>query len=69
MKTSTIALVALALLTPLAMAGGKKSVLFAPAPPPKAPLMCRIPIIKNTPLCPDYNQSQIQKFSPKVPTR
>jgi hypothetical protein len=33
----------------------------------KKPLMCRIPIIKRTPLCPDYNREQIDRLSPRIP--
>lgn len=28
---------------------------------------CRIPLIRSTPLCPDYNRRMIERYSPKVP--
>jgi len=35
----------------------------------KPSLMCRIPIIKHTPLCSTHNKQQIERLAPKIPTR
>lgn len=29
---------------------------------------CRVPLIRSTPLCPDYNRRMIERYAPKVPS-
>ncbi|MCK9589928.1 MAG: hypothetical protein M0Q93_11290 [Terrimicrobiaceae bacterium] len=33
----------------------------------KVPILCRIPLVKNTPLCSLYNKRQIERLAPRMP--
>lgn len=55
--------VSLGLSTQTIFAGEKKS----KTSDKKPSLLCRIPIVKNTPLCGDFNRSQAERLSPGVP--
>ena len=34
----------------------------------KVPILCRIPLVKNTPLCSLYNKQQMERLAPRMPT-